>query len=245
MFADEPPVPVWSVCEHIPLSGFIIQCHRGAGNLSAENSMAAFEIAWGLGTIPEADIRMTKDGSIVSFHDNNFARILPDAPIDVKEKGIADLTIEEVAKLDIGAWKGKEHAGQRVAMLTEIVGVLKKYPKRRMYIDIKKVDFGRLAEETIDVHSQLILASTNYDEIKSWKGLAPRSYTLHWMGGTEKQLSERLEKIEKVRFVAIDQLQIHVRLEKDGTLSPSETFLRKTRELLRKYGVLFQVLPHG
>ncbi len=222
---------------------FMIQCHRGAGNLSAENSMEAFEIAWNLGTIPEADIRVTKDGVIVSFHDSNFARIFPDASDDVKKKGIADLTIDEVKRLDIGAWKGSDHVGQRVATLKEIVDVLREHPKRQMYIDIKKVDFEQLAKETEGVRPQLILASTDYEEIKRWKKLAPDSKTLHWMGGTEQKLTERLEKLEAVGFAGIDQLQIHVNIGKDGSFSPTDAFLRQTAATLRKHGVLFQTLP--
>lgn len=233
----------WNVREHIPFEDFAIQCHRGAGNLSPENSIEAFEIAWGLSTIPEADLRVTKDGVIVAFHDNNFKRILPNASEEMQKKGIQDLTLEEVEKLDIGAWKGTEFAGQRVATLKEICDILKKHPERKVYVDIKSVDFVQLVEETAAVHSQLILASTNYSEIRLWKKLAPNSHTLHWMGGTEQQLTDRLANLEKAGFRAVDQLQIHVKLDKEGRFSPSDTFLIQVGTRLRKYDVLFQVLP--
>jgi glycerophosphoryl diester phosphodiesterase len=233
----------WNVRDHIPLDELMIQCHRGAGNLSPENSLEAFEIAWGLATIPEADLRLTKDGVIVAFHDNNFKRILPNASAEMQNKGIADLTLEEVKKLDIGAWKGEKFVGQRVPTMKEICDILKKYPKRKVYIDIKKINFEQLAQETQNFHSQLILASTNYEEIKRWKKLAPKSFTLHWMGGTEEKLTERIDFLEKVQFGAVDQLQIHVNIDKNGKFSPSEDFLRKTGERLRKYNVLFQTLP--
>src|SRR3954468_7135924 len=61
----------WNVRDHIPLEKFIIQSHRGAGELAEENTLAAFELGWKLGTYPEADIRTTKDGVIVAFHDND------------------------------------------------------------------------------------------------------------------------------------------------------------------------------
>ncbi|MDR2754728.1 MAG: hypothetical protein LBC20_03390 [Planctomycetaceae bacterium] len=233
----------WNVRDHIPLEEFTIQSHRGAGNLAPENSLEAFEIAWNWATIPEADLRLTKDGVIVAFHDNNFKRILPNASEEIQNKGVADLTIQEVKKLDIGLWKGEKFAGQHIATLHEICEVLKKYPKRKIYIDIKKINFEQLARETELVHPQLILASTVYDEIKLWKKLAPKSLTLHWMGGTEEKLTERLDYLEKVRFEAVDQLQIHVTINKEGQFSPSDLFLRKTGERLRKYGVLFQTLP--
>lgn len=233
----------WNVRDHIPLEKITVQAHRGAGELAPENSIEAFEIAWNLKVVPEADLRMTKDGVIVSFHDNNFQRILPDAPEEFRKKGVKDITFEEVQKLDIGAWKGGDHSGQKIASLAEIVKILEKRPERRIYIDIKEIDFERLAEETKSTHSQLILASTKYDEIVKWKKLAPKSFTLHWMGGSEKQLSDRLDALEKNGFAGIDQLQIHVNIKQDGTFSPGEDFLRKTGERLRKYGILYQSLP--
>jgi len=242
LFANEP---VWDVRDHIPLEEITVQAHRGAGELAPENSMEAFEIAWKLGVIPEADIRMTQDGVIVAFHDNNFTRILPNASEETKRKGVKDLTYEEVKKLDIGVWKGREFAGQRIASLQEIVEVLKKHPKRKIYVDIKNVDFGQLARESEGVRPQMILASTRYEEIEHWKKVAPDSFTLHWMGGTEEALTQRLEQLKRNGFRGIDQLQIHVQLDKDKVFTPSDAFLRKTGDLLREYKILYQVLPWG
>jgi glycerophosphoryl diester phosphodiesterase len=63
----------WNVRDHVPLEKFIIQSHRGAGELAPENTIEAFELGWKLGTYPEADVRTTKDGVIVAFHDNDFS----------------------------------------------------------------------------------------------------------------------------------------------------------------------------
>jgi len=241
LFADESKP--WHVRDHIPLQEITVQAHRGAGVLAPENSIEAFEIAWKLGVIPEADIRMTKDGIIVAFHDNDFSRILPTASDEMKKKGIKDLTYAEVSKLDIGAWKGAAHQGQRVATMAEITEILKNHPKRKVYVDIKSVNFDQLARETQEVHPQMILASTRYEEIERWKKAAPKSYTLHWMGGTEEQLTERLERLKENNFRWIDQLQIHVRIDKDGGFEPSEAFLKKTGGTLREHDILFQVLP--
>src|SRR5690606_17819252 len=103
---------------------FIIQSHRGAGELAPENSKETFELAWSLGTIPEADLRTTKDGVIVAFHDNNFARILPNESAEMKKMAIQDLTWEQISQLDIGAWKGTEFQGQRVPKLAELFTLL-------------------------------------------------------------------------------------------------------------------------
>ena len=233
----------WNLRDHIPLEKVMVQCHRGAGALSPENSVEAFGLAWQWNTIPELDLRMTKDGVIVAFHDNNFKRILPDAAEELQNKGIADLTLEEVKKLDIGIWKGKEFEGQRVPTLAETLELMKKDPKRMIYIDIKNVDFEQLARETKGFHPRLILASTKNEEIRLWKKLAPTSMTLHWMGGSEEAIEKRFVELRKTNFVDITQLQIHVLIDKDSKLKPSEEFLKKTGIELRKHGVTFQTLP--
>jgi glycerophosphoryl diester phosphodiesterase len=233
----------WNVRDHIPLAKFTMQAHRGAGDLAPEGSLEAFELGWKLGCVPEADLRRTKDGVIVSFHDNDFARILPNAPAELKKKGVADLTFKEVKALDVGSFRNKDFAGQRVLSLAEMVGMLKAHPEHSLYIDIKKVDFHQLAAETVGVHPQLILASTKYEELKLWRQVAPKSKTLHWMGGKQEQLATRLEALRAANFAGIDQLQIHVNTSTNGVFSLSEEFLRAAGSELRTHGILFQTLP--
>src|SRR4030095_13901082 len=76
MIASGQSNKVWNVCDHVPLEKFIIQSHRGAGELAPENTIEAFELGWKLGTYPESDVRTTKDGVIVAFHDNDFSRVV-------------------------------------------------------------------------------------------------------------------------------------------------------------------------
>lgn len=238
----------WNLRDHIPLSEVVVQSHRGAGVLSPENSIEAFEIAWRLGTIPEADLRTTRDGVIVAFHDRDFERILPHAPPAQRRRGIQDLTWEEVRRLDIGAWKGSRFAGQRVPSLEEMFAAMAADPARRLYIDIKNVDLEQLARQAraAGMEARLILASTDYAIIRNWKRLAPASHTLHWMGGTEERLAARLASLEEAGFEAVTQLQIHVRAQPAAEgfkISPSPRFLVETGARLRRRGILFQVLP--
>jgi glycerophosphoryl diester phosphodiesterase len=240
----------WNLRGHIPVDKVTVQSHRGAGVLAPENSIEAFELAWGLGTVPEADLRTTRDGVIVAFHDNDFKRILPGAPAEWHKKGIQDLTWEEVRKLDIGAWKGPKYAGQRVPRTAELYEVLRKHPERRFYIDIKNVDLTQLAAEAqkAGVAARLILASADYSVIRRWRQLAPESATLHWMGGSEETLAARLAELRKAEFAAITQLQIHVRTKQapgGEVMTPSAPFLVDTGRELRRHNILFQVLPYG
>src|SRR5262245_42707714 len=78
----------WNVRDHIPLREFIIQCHRGAGELKPENTLEAFQLGWNWGTIPECDMQTTRDGVIVTFHDGNFKRVVKDASPELQKKGV-------------------------------------------------------------------------------------------------------------------------------------------------------------
>src|SRR6187455_3303239 len=103
-----PQKSAWNLRDHVPLEKVIVQSHRGAGVLAEEGTIEAFELGWKLGTYPESDLRATKDGVIVSFHDENFARVVKDASPELKKKGVKDLTYAEVAQLDVGSWKGEQ-----------------------------------------------------------------------------------------------------------------------------------------
>src|SRR5687768_15413877 len=166
----------WSARDHIPFEQFVIQSHRGAGELAEENTPEAFELGWSLGTVPEADVRTTKDGVIVAFHDNNFARVVKDAPEPLKKQGVKDLTFAELQTLDVGSWKGEQFAGRRVSRMSDIFTLMKGKPQRRLYLDIKQVDFAQLAGEvkSAGIESQVILASTKYEQIRGWRKLVPQ-----------------------------------------------------------------------
>lgn len=229
---------------------FIIQSHRGAGNLAPENTLPTFELAWRLGTVPEADVRTTKDGVPVAFHDGNFGRLVKGASADLKKKGVENLTWQELSVLDVGAWKGDAFAGQRVPRITDVFAAMRSRPDRLLYLDIKKVPLERLVALAREhgVERQLIQASTKYDEIRTWKTLSPTSRTLLWMSGTEEALAKRLEGLRAADFACVDQLQIHVKvgdLKAADPFTPSSAFLRSVGKELAKRNILFQTLPSG
>jgi glycerophosphoryl diester phosphodiesterase len=238
----------WNVRDHVPVGEFLIQSHRGAGELEAENTVEAFELAWKLGTVPEADVRATKDGAIVAFHDADFRRLVKDAPPELAGQGVEDLTWDELRRLDVGSWKGPEFAGRRVPRLADVFREMTGRPGRRLYLDVKKVDLAKLAGEVkeAEVGAQVILASPKPAQLRTWKKLVPESGTLLWMGGTEEELKKKLEDVRRTGFAGITQLQIHVRVRpaaEGGGLTPSPEFLAATGEELREHGVLFQTLP--
>src|SRR5687767_13097812 len=144
LFGQAPTKTDWNITDHIPLERIIVQGHRGVGELAEENTIEAFELAWKMGIYPECDLRMTKDGVIVPFHDNNFARVVKDASPELKKKGVKDLTFAELAKLDVGSWKGEAFKGRHVVPMAKIFELMRGRPERHLYMDVKAIEFPRL-----------------------------------------------------------------------------------------------------
>lgn len=236
----------WNIVDNIPVDEILVQGHRGMGNEAPEGTLETFRMAWAMGVVPEADVRMTKDGVIMSFHDNDFKRIIPDAPDEVKKLGVKDFTYEECRKLDVGAYKGEEFKGQKMASLDEMIDALQEDPNRLVFFDVKKVDFAILAKATESVHPQIILASSNYNEIKAWKKVAPRSKAMLWMpttwNGTPENLKERFDAIKAQEFAGLYALQVHVTVDKNGVVKPTPEVLRYCGTECRKKGVIFETL---
>jgi glycerophosphoryl diester phosphodiesterase len=241
----------WNASSHVPLDRFIIQSHRGAGVLAPENTIEAFELGWKVGTYPEADVRTTKDGVLVAFHDATFERVVKGADAELKQKGVRDLSYEELSRLDVGAWAGEKFQGRRVSRLSEVFALMKGKPERHVYLDIKEVKLPQLAEEVkaAGVERQVVLAAPNPKVIREWKALVPDSDTLLWMGGSEEDLRKRLHELRESGFPGITQLQIHIRPQKKGAAAAdpftlSDRFIVELGQELRARNILFQALPY-
>ncbi len=94
----------------------LLIAHRGASREAPENSLAAFRLSWQEGADGiEADFRLTRDGRIVCLHDDTTKRT---AGADL---AVAESTLEELRRLDIGAWKGTRWRGERIPTLEEVL----------------------------------------------------------------------------------------------------------------------------
>ena len=260
LFLATPARSDWNITDHIPLEKIIIQGHRGVGDLAEENTVEAFELAWRLRIYPESDLRMTKDGVIVPFHDGNFARVVKDASPELKKQGVKDLTFAELAQLDVGSWKGEQFKGRRVVPMATIFELMRGRPERHLYMDIKSIEFPRLAAEVrkYGIEKQIVLASRKVEEIRAWKALVPESETLLWMHGNEAELSRDFAALRQTKFAGLTQVQIHVypKVTTDAWAPPTDespadnpfrlrnAFLVEVGQELRAHGILFQTFPY-
>src|SRR5947209_470054 len=95
--------------------------HRGASAYAPEHTLEAYRLAMKQGAdFVEPDLQITKDGVLVCLHDTTLERttdvrtVFPDRSREVKGRKtwpVADFTLEEVQRLDAGAWMGARFAG--------------------------------------------------------------------------------------------------------------------------------------
>lgn len=124
--------------------------HRGGSALAPENTLAAFDNALALGADAlEVDVRRTRDGVVVVFHDDDTTR-LAGVPGTIEARTLAEVRALDPAATftpDRGATFPFRGRGLAVPTLAE---VLARYPGARLNIDAKPDD-GPLAEALADV----------------------------------------------------------------------------------------------
>ncbi len=107
-----------------------IVAHRGASHDAPENTLAAlclgFEQHCDAG---ELDVWVTKDNEPVVIHDKDTKRVAGDECI------VAQHTLADLQKLDIGTWKDKKFAGERIPKLVDALALVPE--GKRMFIEIK------------------------------------------------------------------------------------------------------------
>jgi glycerophosphoryl diester phosphodiesterase len=109
--------------------------HRGAAAYAPENTVPAYTLGADQGAhFVEIDLQRTKDGQLISLHDNTLerttdvARVFPDrarpAPDDAERRPrwwLNDFTLDELRQLDAGAWFDPKFAGTRIPTFDEII----------------------------------------------------------------------------------------------------------------------------
>ena len=93
--------------------------HRGASGNYPESTGLALAKAIGAGAdMIELDCQMTQDGHVVIFHDDKLGRTAGG------RGALRDKTLAQLKRLDIGRWRGKAFAGERILTLEEGLEIL-------------------------------------------------------------------------------------------------------------------------
>jgi glycerophosphoryl diester phosphodiesterase len=109
-----------------------IIAHRGASHDAPENTLAAARLAWAQGADAlECDVQLTRDERLAVFHDDDTRRLSPAAP----SRAVAQLTLAELQRYDIGAWKNPRYRGEAAPALDELLALVPR--GRRIFIELK------------------------------------------------------------------------------------------------------------
>lgn len=127
----------------------ILIAHRGASAYAPENTLPAYRLAIEQGAdYVEQDLQITRDGVLVCLHDvtlertTDAARVYPERGRVVEVAGkaarrwpVADFTLEEIRRLDAGAWFGERFRGTRVPTWQEAIDAIR--GKAGLYPELK------------------------------------------------------------------------------------------------------------
>jgi glycerophosphoryl diester phosphodiesterase len=155
----------------LPAKAVEIIAHRGASHDAPENTLAAVKLGWKQANDGvEIDIHLTKDGKIVAIHDFDTKRTAG------KDLPVVEQTLEELRKLDAGAWKGDEFRGERIPTLDEILATVPE--GKRLFIEIKcgpeiLPEMVRAIQRSGKKPEQLVVIAFGYETLRASKELLP------------------------------------------------------------------------
>jgi glycerophosphoryl diester phosphodiesterase len=151
--------------------GLRVGGHRGSSAAAPENTFAAFERALGDGAAyVETDIRRTADGVLVLLHDPSLDRTSDGRGL------VADTDLEEIRRLDAGAWFGEAFRGQRIPELAAFLRWIEARPSLGAALEVKAAGVGGEVAElawSSPARDRLAIYSFHLDEIRAAKATAP------------------------------------------------------------------------
>jgi glycerophosphoryl diester phosphodiesterase len=150
--------------------------HRGASGLFPENTRAAFQKAIEVGAdMIEMDCQLTLDGHIVVFHDEKLSRV-------ARARGtVAQRSLDQLKRLDVGSWRKKGFAGERIPALEEVLAFvdgqvnlcidIKQYPGSPAGIELKLL----FTITHFDYMDRVIFSSFDHNCLRRVRELAPEA----------------------------------------------------------------------
>jgi glycerophosphoryl diester phosphodiesterase len=202
------------VTAHSSASGYRgpveIIAHRGASYDAPENTMASLRLGWQRHADVELDVYLSKDNRMVVIHDISTKRTAGGVDLKVKES-----SADQLRALDVGSFKGKEFAGERIPFLAEVVQAIP--PKQKLYIEIK------CGKEILPALRQLLVESGKMSQIviigfdletvaESKKQIDVPTY---WLKGTDKDkkteqwIPHNPKLVQTARDKGLDGLDVH------------------------------------
>ncbi len=201
----------------------LIIAHRGASALAPENTLAAFRRAIEDGAEGiEFDVRLSKDGAVVVFHDATLARLSD------RKNLISSLSSEELQKIDVGSWFTKrkkafsaaDFSGERIPTLPESLDFLKDF-SGLIYIELKcrESEVERLSKTVCGVISdshllpQIIVKSFQLETIPNIRKYCPKVKTAALFAPKIMTILRKEKRLVNIAHeLGADMLSVHFSL---------------------------------
>ena len=196
-----------------------IIAHRGASHDAPENTLAAIQLAWRQGAdAVEVDVQLSKDGKLVVIHDDNTKRSGGFA------RKVGAQTLDELRRLDVGRWKGKRWAGERIPTLAAVLATVP--AGKRLFVEFKCgpeaiPEFKRTAENV--GKGPLVAIGFAGETMRQLKDEMPglevcwiSKLRRHWRTGQPSPPAEQL--IATVHKLGVDGLDLDARSPLDHSL---------------------------
>ena len=157
----------------------MIVAHRGASREAPENTIPAFRLAWEQNADAiEGDFLLTKDGKIVCIHDKKTNNLV-----------VKNSTLEELKKLDVGAYRGEKFIGTTIPTIAEVFATVPE--GKKIYIEIKcgneilptlldEIKRSGLKDE------QIVVICFNRQVIQKLKAEAPQ-FKAYWLSSIKNK----------------------------------------------------------
>ena len=188
----------------------MLYAHRGSSILAPENTMPAFELALQYGAdIMEIDVRLSRDGHVVVFHDERVDRTTDG------HGRVIDSSLAQLQALDAGYRfvdpEGQSYRDKGTRMLS-LAELFERLPQTPINIDIKDNSNKAAAAvaETINRaarHATVNVGSFHAPALEHFRQLLPQVTT----AATQAEVAQLYFKRSQYKTIAFEYLQIPLR----------------------------------
>lgn len=166
--------------------------HRGASYLAPENTVAAANLAWKLGTdAVEVDVHLSKDNRVMVIHDKNTKRTCSGN----KNFKVAKTPSTVLRELECGSWKDEKYAGEKIPFLSEVIETV---PAGKTLVVEIKCGSGVLPhlKRCIDrsgKEEQIVFIGFGWNTILNTKAVFPDN-KCYWLSAIKPGLKKKMKK---------------------------------------------------
>ena len=191
-----------------------IIAHRGASHDAPENTLAAIRLAWQQqADAVEVDVQLSKDGELVVIHDDYTKRSGGFA------RKVGAQTLDELRRIDVGRWKGKRWAGEKIPTLAAVLATVP--DGKRVFVEFKCgpegiPEFKRAAKDAGKRAGPMVAIGFSRETMRQLKAEMPglevcwiRKFRRHWRTGRWSPAAEEL--IAAAQEIGVDGLDLDAR----------------------------------